>query len=346
MFRFAVPEYLYLLIVVPLLAVVFVLAVRSRRKRLERFGNPATVTALMPDASPSRVRNKTVMFMLVVALLAFALARPQLGSKLKEVERDGVEIMLAVDVSNSMLASDFEPSRLERTKYAVEKVLEGLKEDKVGVIVFAGDAYVQLPITSDYLTARNFVAQISPDMVSKQGTALGSAISLATSSFSSGSEGSRVVILITDGENHEDDPIAAARHAAAQGVTIYTIGMGTPEGAPIEIGDDFIRDENGEIVVSKLDEKTLQEVAVITGGAYVRAGSRSIGLQEIIDRVNDTRSASLSQMVFEEYDERYQYFLGGALVFLLLEFVMMSRRNRLLARYNIFNRKNAVGDRH
>ena len=140
MFRFAVPEYLYLLIVVPLLAVVFVLAVRSRRKRLERFGNPATVTALMPDASPSRVRNKTVMFMLVVALLAFALARPQLGSKLKEVEREGVEIMLAVDVSNSMLASDFEPSRLERTKYAVEKVLEGLKEDKVGVIVFAGDA--------------------------------------------------------------------------------------------------------------------------------------------------------------------------------------------------------------
>ena len=269
MLRFAVPDYLYLLAAIPLLTAVYLLAVRSRRRRLERFGNPQTLAELMPEASPTRMRNKAVFFLTALALLAVAMARPQLGSKLREVEREGVEIMIAVDVSNSMLARDFEPNRLERTKYAVEKVLEGLEEDKVGVIVFAGDAYVQLPITSDYLTARNFVAQISPNMVSKQGTALGSAISLAASSFTSGSENSRVVILITDGENHEDDPLAAAEHAASQGVKIYTSGIGTPEGAPIELGGDFIRDENGDIVVSKLDEKTLQEIALATGGAYV-----------------------------------------------------------------------------
>lgn len=338
MFRFASPEYLYLLLAVPLLAVVFFLAARSRRRRLARFGNPHTVAGLMPEASPARVRNKAVMFLLALALLVVAMARPQLGSRLKEVEREGVEIMIAIDVSNSMLARDFEPNRLERTKYAVESVLEGLSEDRVGVIVFAGDAYVQLPITSDYLTARNFVSQISTDMVSMQGTALGSAISLATSSFTSGSENSRVVILITDGENHEDDALAAARHAAELGVTIYTIGIGTPEGAPIELGNDFIRDSNGDIVVSKLDEKTLQEIALATGGAYVRAGNRSIGLQEIINKINETQTARLSQMVFEEYDERYQYLLGAALVLLLLEAILLSRRNRLLARYNIFNR--------
>lgn len=157
------------------------------------------------------------------------------------------------------------------------------------------------------------MAQISPNMVSKQGTALGSAISLAASSFTSGSENSRVVILITDGENHEDDPLAAAEHAASQGVKIYTIGIGTPEGAPIELGGDFIRDENGDIVVSKLDEKTLQEIALATGGAYVRAGNQSIGLQEVIARINETEKAHLSEMVFEEYDERYQYLLVAVL---------------------------------
>lgn len=336
MFRFAEPDYLYLLICIPLLATIYILAVRSRRKRLARFGNPVTVGTLMPEASPRRTTGKTVIFLLAVTVLVIAMARPQLGSKLKEVEREGVEIMLAVDVSNSMLAADFAPNRLERTKFAVEKVLEGIDEDKVGVIVFAGDAYVQLPITSDYTTARNFVSQISPDMVSKQGTALGKAISLAASSFSTGSENSRVIILITDGENHEDDPIAAARHAADLGVKIYTIGIGTPEGAPIEFGGDFIRDENGEIVVSRLDEKTLQEIAVITGGAYIRAGNQSIGLEEIINAINDTEKAKLSAMVFEEYDERFQYLLAVVLPLLVLELAIMQRKNKLLAKYDIF----------
>lgn len=229
MFRFATPGYLYLLLLLPLLAGLYVYAVRSRRRALERFADEAVLPGLMPEASPVRLRLKFVLLCLGLGFIILALARPQFGSKLREVTRQGVEIMLAVDVSNSMLAQDFEPSRLERTKFAIDRLAEKLHEDRIGLIVFAGDAYVQLPITSDYVTARNFARNISPDMVSRQGTALGAAIELASGSFSSGSEGSRVIILISDGENHEDDAMAAAEAAARQGIKIYTIGIGTPE---------------------------------------------------------------------------------------------------------------------
>ena len=339
MLRFAVPDYLYLLAAIPLLTAGYLFAVRSRRRRLERFGNPQTLAELMPEASPTRMRNKAVFFLTALALLAVAMARPQLGSKLREVEREGVEIMIAVDVSNSMLARDFEPNRLERTKYAVEKVLEGLEEDKVGVIVFAGDAYVQLPITSDYVAARSFAAQISPTMVSKQGTAIGAAIDLAASSFSSGSEGSRVIVVISDGENHEDDALAAAKAAAEKGIRIYTIGIGTPEGAPISIDGEFIKDEQGDMVVSKLDEQMLEQIALTTGGAYIRATNRSLGLDEIVQKINEVEKKELTSTVFEDFNEQYQYLIGLALALLLLEFAMLERRSRLLARFNIFRKR-------
>lgn len=339
MFRFATPEYLYLLALIPVLAVIYVLAARNRRKRLERFGKASTMTGLMPDASPKRARNKFIVYLLAVTLVILALARPQTGSKLKEVTREGVEIMLAIDISNSMLAQDLSPNRLERTKYDVARMLEGFNEDRVGVVVFAGDAYVQLPITTDYVTARNFVDQISTGIISKQGTAIGAAISLAASSFSSGSENSRAIILITDGENHEDNALAAAEHAAAQGIRIYTIGIGTPEGAPIQVGDDFIRDDKGEIVVSKLDEETLRQIALVTDGAYIRSGNQSIGLKEIIDAINETQKSELTAIMFEEFDEQYQYLLGVALLLLLIEAFILPRKNPLLSKYNIFNKQ-------
>lgn len=338
MFRFATPEYLYLLILIPVLAAVYIYAARSRKKRLEKFGKLSTIEGLMPDASPRRSRNKFIIYLLALVFVIFALARPQTGSKLKEVKREGVEIMFAIDVSNSMLARDLSPNRLERTKYDVARVMEGLQEDKVGVVIFAGDAYVQLPITSDYVTARNFVDQISTNIISKQGTSIGAAISLAASSFSSGSGNSRVIILITDGENHEDNAIAAAKHAASQGIKIYVIGIGTPEGAPIQVGEDFIRDDKGEIVVTKLDEETLQQIALVTDGAYIRSGNQSIGLREIIDSINETEKSELSTTMFEEYDEQYQYLLAIALVLLLAEGLMLSRKNPLLSKYNIFNK--------
>lgn len=339
MFRFAHIEYFWLLLLVPLLVAVMEWSLAERKRKVARLATSAAFAKLSPESSTKKLRTKFWLLMLALVALIFAAARPQMGSKLSEVEREGVEFMVAVDVSNSMLASDFAPNRLERTKYAVERVIEGLSEDRIGVIVFAGDAYVQLPITADYLTARNFVRQISTSQVTRQGTAIGAAIELATRSFSSQSESSRVLVLVTDGENHEDDALAMAEKAAAQGVKIYTIGIGTPEGAPISIGDDFIRDEKGEIVVSKLDEEVLQKIAVTTGGAYVRATTANVGLGDIISLINRTEKSKFKSEVFEEYNELYPIPLAIALALLLLECVVLPRKNRVLARFNLFGEK-------
>lgn len=339
MFRFANIELLYLLLAVPAMAVLFEVMIRKRGRMMARFGSAMAVKRLAPEVSVARLRVKFWLFAVAFALLVVAAARPQMGSKLREVEREGVEIMVALDVSNSMLASDFSPNRLERTKYAVSRVIEGLSEERIGVVVFAGDAYVQLPITSDYLTARNFVERISPTQVTKQGTAIGAALDLATSAFSSDSEGSRVVILVTDGENHEDDALKAAERAAERGVKVYTIGIGTPEGAPINIDGDFIRDSEGEIVVSKLDETTLQKIAATTEGAYIRATSASVGVQEIVDMINRTEKSKFKTEIFEEYDEKYHIPLVAALVLLLVELVVLPRRNRVLSKFNLFGER-------
>lgn len=344
MFRFGSPEYLYLLVLLPLMVALFIYAIRARRRALERFADRAVLPKLMPEASPARLKLRFVLLSLAMLFMILALARPQFGSKLREVKRQGIEIMLAVDVSNSMLAEDFEPSRLERTKYAIDRLTEKLNEDRIGLIVFAGDAYVQLPITSDYVTARNFAQEISPTMVSRQGTALGAAIDLAASSFSAGSEGSRVIILISDGENHEDDAVAAAKAAAERGIKIYTIGIGTPEGAPIRIGGDFIKDANGKMVVSKLDESTLEQIAMATGGGYIRATNRSLGLDEIVKQINEVERKDLTESIFEDFSEQYHYPLSIALVLLLVELLIPNRRSRLLQRLNIFRKKRVEED--
>ena len=336
MFRFANIEFLYLLLLVPLLMAVYALASRRRHKLVEKFGNYEILRELMPDFSQGRLRLKAALYILAYILLIVAAARPQLGSKLREVKAKGVEMMLVVDVSNSMLAEDFEPNRLERTKYAISKLFEGLQQERVGVVVFAGEPKVQLPITSDYRMAQAFTKRISPSLVGEQGTAIGKALELASLSFSSQSEQSRVMVLITDGENHEDDAVEVARRAAEQGIRIYTIGIGTPEGAPIKIGGDYVKDEEGEMVVSKLGEAMLEEIASVSEGAYVRATKQSIGLDEIVKSINQMEKSELSTVRYEEYNEQYQYFLAVALALLLLESFVMSRRNPRLRRFNIF----------
>lgn len=336
MFRFANGEMLYLLIAVPVLAAVYALAARRRKRLVARFGNPELVRSLMPDFSRGRIRLKAALFITAFALLALAAARPQFGSKLREEKSRGVEMMLAVDVSNSMLAEDFEPNRLERTKHAIGRLFDGLQQERVGLVVFAGEPKVQLPITSDYRMAQAFAKRISPSLVGEQGTAIGKALQQAMLAFSSQSEKSRVIVLITDGENHEDDALEAARMAKEQGIRIYTIGIGTPEGAPIRIGGDFVKDERGEMVVSKLDERTLEQIASITDGAYVRATKQSIGLDEIVKSINDMEKSDLSTVRFEEYNEQYQYLVAAALLLLLLETSVLGRRNPRLRRFNIF----------
>ncbi len=341
MFRFANPQYLWLLTLIPLFVVLFAGVAAQRRRRLARFGNPDTLAELMPEVSNGRVVLKFILFCGAVALVVLAAARPQFGSKLREEKARGVEMMLAVDVSNSMLAEDFEPNRLERTKYAINRLFDGLKQDRVGLIVFAGEPRVQLPITSDYRMAKAFARRIDPSQVSVQGTAIGKALEQALLSFSGETDEkrSRAIILITDGENHDDDAVAVAKRAAEQGIRIYTIGIGTPEGAPIEIDGEFIRDEQGEMVVSKLNEEMLAQIADLTGGAYVRATKQDIGLDEIVRSINEMEQSELSTVRFEEFNEQYQYLLIAALVLLVAEFFLLARRNPLLAHLNIFREK-------
>ena len=339
MFRFANPYILYLLLIIPAAIVLFIFAQMRRRRRLERFASSSLLAQLTPSASTARLRTKFVLYSLALVFLILAAARPQVGSKLREEHQKGIEMMLVVDVSNSMLAEDFEPNRLDRTKFAIDRVVESMKQDRIGVVAFAGEAQVQLPITSDYRMARAFARKLSPQMVRTQGTDLGAAIKLASMSFSSQSEGSRVMILITDGENHESDALEAAQAAAEKGIAIYTIGIGTPEGAPVMIGGEYLTDENGDMVVSKLDEKMLQEIASATGGAYVRATKQSIGLKEIVDRLKELDESDLATTRFEAFDEQFQYPLVVALLLLLIEWLILDRRNPLLARFNIFGRQ-------
>lgn len=341
MFRFANPQYLWLLFALPLFAALFWVAMRLRRRRLARFGRSETLEELMPDVSNARVVLKFILFSVAMALLILAAARPQLGSKLREEKAQGVEMMLAVDVSNSMLAEDFEPNRLERTKYAVNKLFDGLRQDRVGLVVFAGEPKVQLPITSDFRMAKAFARRIDPSLVSVQGTAIGKALEQALLAFSGDTEQthSRVVILITDGENHDDDALAVAERAKQMGIRIYTIGIGTPEGAPIEIDGEFIKDETGNMVVSKLNEEMLARIAEITGGAYVRATKQSIGLDEIVESINAMEQTELSTLRFEEFNEQFQYLLAAALLLLLIEFLLLDRRNPVLAHLNIFRER-------
>lgn len=341
MFRFANPQYLWLLALVPLFAVLFLAAARRRRQRLARFGDPALLRGLMPAVSTRRTGVKFILFCGAVALVVLAVARPQFGSKLREEKSRGVEMMLAVDVSNSMLAEDFEPNRLERTKYAIDKLFDGLKQDRVGLIVFAGEPKVQLPVTADYRMAKAFARRIDPSLVAAQGTSIARALEQALLTFSVDEQNPRshVVILITDGEDHEGDALAVAERAARMGVRIYTIGIGTPEGAPIQIDGEFIKDEQGEMVVSKLDEEMLARLAETTGGLYVRASKQSIGLDEILRTINEMERQELSTVRFEEYDEQYQWLLALALALLLLEGLLLDRRNPLLAHLNIFRER-------
>jgi Ca-activated chloride channel family protein len=338
MFRFANPELLYLLAIVPAAIIGYMLAVVSRRRALARFGNVATVRELISGVSSARNHLKFTLFITAITLVIFAAARPQFGSKSREEKSEGVEMMIVVDVSNSMLAEDFEPSRLERTKYAIDKLFEGLHQERVGVIVFAGEAKVQLPITSDYRMAQAFAKRISPNLVSEQGTSIGKALSMAMMSFAGDSDRSRAVILITDGETHDSNALAVAKQAAEMGVKIFTIGIGTPEGAPISINGDFIRDAKGEMVVSKLNESMLEEIASTTDAAYVRASKQSIGLEEIVQKINELEKGELTTLRFEEYNEQFHYLLWIALALLLVEFLLLDRKNPLLARFNIFDK--------
>lgn len=336
MFRFANPHMLWLLLLIPAMALALLVVSRLRRRSLSRFGNPELLRELMPEVSRARESIKSVLFLTALALAVLAAARPQFGSKLREEKSRGIEMMLVVDVSNSMLAEDYTPSRLDRTKYAIDKLFSSLNQDRVGMVVFAGEAKVQLPITSDYRMARSFARKLSPSLVSVQGTALGDAISLATLSFSDAPDQSRAMIIVTDGETHDAGALEAAKAAAEKGIRIFTIGIGTPEGAPIRLDGELIKDEKGEMVVSRLNEELLRDIAKAGDGSYIRAGNQSFGLDEIVSEINDMEKSELSTLRFEEFNEQFHHLLAVVFALLLAEGLILDRRNPRLSRFNIF----------
>lgn len=327
-YLFANSEYLPLLLLVPLIPVAYAVLRRLRTRRIRRFGDETLVRQLMPSWSGAKGWVRTVLFSLAFFFFVIGLARPQIGAKLSERKTRGAEVMIVLDVSNSMLAEDYSPNRLERAKLAIGRIVDKLQQDRIGLIVFAGTSFVQLPITTDYVSAKMFMNNISTESVPVQGTAIGEAILTAVRGFSAESEKSRAVIVITDGENHEDDPVEAARTAASMGIKVYAIGVGSAEGQPIPVNGELLRDRNGEIVVTRLDEQTLQEVARAGNGAYVHAGNEEFGLNPILDDIRRMEAEEFNSIVFEEYDEQYMYFFFIALVLFIVEMLVGSRRSK------------------
>ena len=343
MFRIAHPEYLYALLVIPALMVFFWYSRLQRRKALALFGQKDILAVLMPNVSTGRPILKFIVLMLALASIIVGIARPQFGSKLQTEKRKGIELMIALDVSNSMMAQDILPNRLERAKRAISQLVDKLSNDKIGLIVFAGDAYIQLPITADYVSAKLFLNSINPEMVPTQGTAIGAAINLGVKSFSPQFTGNKAMIIITDGENHEDDPVGAAQAAAEKGITIYTLGMGLPQGGPIpeQVNGQmtYRKDRQGNIIVTKLDEAMLQRIAEAGKGAYIRANNAQVGLNNLFSEVNKMEKSELESQVYADYDEKFQYFIGLGLFLILLDFMILERKNKYLKNFKLFGER-------
>jgi Ca-activated chloride channel family protein len=341
MFRFAHPEYLYFLFIIPLLIGVFIYNVHKKKQNIRLFGNPELLAELMPNVSHVRPHVKFWIQITVIILMTVVIAQPQFGTKMEEVKRKGIEVMIALDVSNSMMAQDILPNRLEKAKQVLAKLVDDMKNDKVGLIVFAGDAYTQLPITADYISAKMFLSTISPQLVPRQGTAIGSAIDLAIKSFGKKSETKRAIILITDGENHEDDAIGAAKLAVGEGINVHVIGMGKPEGAPIPIEGtlSFRKDNNGNVVVSKLNEAMCSNIAAAGNGVYVRADNSNSAYKMVSKELDKLAKSDLSSQVFSDYNEQFQSFAILALILLFIELFVFERRNKRLSRLKIFDLK-------
>jgi Ca-activated chloride channel family protein len=328
MLMFANYEYLYLLFLVPVFILGYGVLRLLRARKVKAFGDPALVEVLMPSWSRSKGWVKVALFSLAFAFFAIGLARPRTGAKLAERNTKGAEIIVALDVSNSMLAQDYSPNRLERAKLSIARLTERLQDDRIGLVIFAGTSFVQLPVTTDYVSAKMFLGSIDTGSIPVQGTAIGDAIRLSIKSFSAQSEKSRVIVVISDGENHEDDAVGAAKQAAELGIKVYTIGVGSAEGQPIPMDGELLKDKEGNIVVTKLNEQMLRDIARAGGGAYIHAGGEEFGLNPIIQDIRRMEDEEFGSVVFEEYDEQYMYFFGIALLLFVIEMIIGERKPR------------------
>ncbi len=341
MFRFAHPEYFFLLLIIPVLIGIFIFSVIQKRRKIKEFGQPELLAELMPNVSVVRPQLKFYFQILVIFLLVIVLAQPQFGTKMQKEKREGIEVMIALDVSNSMLAQDIQPNRLEKAKQVLSKLVDDMTNDKVGLVVFAGDAYTQLPITVDYVSAKMFMSSISTKLVPRQGTAIGSAIDLCIKSFGEKSKAGRAIVLITDGENHEDDAIGAAKLALESGIVVHVIGMGKTEGSPIPVDGtmSFWKDKDGNVVVSKLNEEMCKSIAVAGGGNYVRVDNTNTAYKFVSKELDKIAKSEIKTQVFSDYNDQFQSFALLALVLLVIDTFVFARRNKRLSRLKIFDLK-------
>ena len=338
MFRFEHPEYLYLLLILPALLALFLYFMYRKKKALKTFGNMKVIRQLMPGVSLKKQYFKFWLLLACVGLFVVIIAGPQFGSKLETVKREGIEVMVCLDVSNSMLSTDIKPTRLDKSKQILSRLVDNLHNDKIGLIVFAGDAYIQLPITSDYVSAKMFLSSINPSMVPTQGTAIGAAINLAVRSFSPNEATEKTIILITDGEDHEDNAIGAVEDAVKKGITVNVLGVGSTVGAPIPIPgtNDYFKDREGNMVITRLNEQMCQEIAAAGNGLYAQTDNTNSALRELQKELDKKNKSEVESRAYSSYDEKYQIIAWILLIILVLEFFIFDRKNKIFSKIKLF----------
>ena len=340
MFRFEDITYLYLLAVIPVLALLRFMMTRAQKKRLKKFGDPQLVRQLMPDVSRWRPAVKFWLLQAALALIIVMLARPQFGTRISHEKRQGIETLIAMDISNSMLAEDVTPSRLDRCKMMVENLVDNFTDDKIGLIVFAGDAFIQLPITSDYVSAKMFLADIQPSMIRTQGTDIALAIRKAQNSFTQEENIGKAIIVITDGEDHEGGAVEAAKEARKKGMRVYVLGVGSDGGSPIPDGNGgYMKDRSGNTVMTRLNQDMCRQIAQAGGGAYIHVDNNSDAQRQLDNELAKLAKKETESTVFSEYDEQFQ--AVGILVLLLLiaELCILECKNPLLRNVRFFKGK-------
>lgn len=337
MFRFESPAFLYLLIIIPVFILIRLLEIRKRRLKLKKFGDMVLLKQLMPDVSSSRRSVKFWLIMAALALIIVMLARPQMGTKISQEKRSGIEVIISLDISNSMRAEDVVPSRLDKSKMLIENMVDNFTNDKVGLVVFAGDAFIQLPITSDYVSAKMFLQNADPSLIATQGTDLAGAIDLSSKSFTQQDKVGRAILIITDGEDHEGGAIEAAKSARKKGIRVFVLGVGSPKGSPVPDGNGgYMKDNSGQEVMSALNEDMCKQIAEAGGGAYIHVDNTSLAQRQLNDELTKLQKGDLSSVVYSEYDEQFQ--AVGILVLLLLvvETLVLERKNPFFKNIRLF----------
>ena len=340
MLRFEDPIYLWMLLIIPILVLVRFIVWQKRKRNLRKFGDPSLLKEMMPDVSKYRPTIKFCLLLSAITILIFMIARPQVGSKISHEKREGIEVLIALDISNSMMAQDVIPSRLEKSKLLIEDLVDHFTNDKVGLVVFAGDAFVQLPITNDYVSAKMFLQNINPSLITTQGTDLARAISLSQSCFTQREHIGRAIIVITDGEDHEGGALEAAREAYKKGINVFILGVGTSKGAPIPDGNGgYLKDNSGQTVLSALNEQMCQQVAKAGNGVYIHVDNTSDAQEKLNKELSKLQSGISDTVVYSEYNEQFQIFGIILLLLLIVETVLLESRNPLFKQINLFRDK-------